>query len=100
MLIPVPGASRMPANPASPKPIIQAKPEIRLVRAPVSEASGGSSTTARIDTPIRVRLNSAHSASATPTAQPTVISSSYVRLTPKTSTWSPENHSGRFRVVV
>ena len=38
MLMPDPGASRMPASPASMKPMIQAKPAMRLVRAPVSEA--------------------------------------------------------------
>ncbi len=76
MLMPDPGARRMPASPASMKPTIQAKPAMRLVRAPVSEARLGSSTTARMETPMRVSLKSAHSAMATATAQPTVISSS------------------------
>ena len=34
MLMPDPGASRIPASPASMNPTIQAKPAMRLVRAP------------------------------------------------------------------
>ena len=68
MLMPDPGARRIPASPASMNPTIQAKPAMRLVRAPVSEARLGSSTTARMDTPIRVILKSSHSAMATTTA--------------------------------
>ena len=97
--MPDPGARRIPASPASMKPTIQAKPAIRLVRAPVSEARLGSSTTARMETPTRVSLKSAHRASATTTAHPMVIRSSYVRVTPNTVTWSPRNHWGRFRVI-
>ena len=49
---------------------------MRPVRAPVSEARLGSSTTARMDTPIRVSLKSSHRATATATATPKVISCS------------------------
>ncbi len=69
-LIPVPGATRIPARPAAMNPMIQASPEIRPDRAPVIEARAGSSTTARMETPMRVRWNSNQSAAATRTAHP------------------------------
>ncbi len=53
-----------------------------------------------METPIRVRLNRTHNPAATPTAHPTVMSCSYVRLTLSTSTWSLLNQEGRFRTTL
>ncbi len=82
-------------------PTIQAKPAMRLVRAPVSEARLGSSTTARMDTPIRVRLKSSpqrhgHDHRAADGDQLLVgeVDPEHVDLI------ALANHSGRLRVIV
>ena len=52
---PVNGVIKMPARAERPTPIIQLTSETRSGRAPFSSSNGRSSTTARIETPTRVR---------------------------------------------
>jgi len=100
MFISVCGASRMPATAASIVPIIQAYPDSRAAEAPLSEASCGSSTTARIATPGRVRVKKTRSTTATSTATPTVISCSALTVTWPIVTWSFGKKFGSVRLVV
>ena len=62
--------------------------------APASEARLGSSTTARMATPVRVRLKKTRRNTATAMATPTVMSCSHERVTPATEIGLPLRRSG------
>ena len=70
------GANRMPAAAASTMPRIHAIPDTRPADAPESWASWGSSTTARMAMPVRVRVKSTRNPMATSKVRPTVRSCS------------------------
>ena len=68
------GASRIPARPASDAPRAQLTARTRSGSAPVSAASSGSSTTARMAMPICVRVNSRRRNAATMAATLIMVS--------------------------
>ena len=80
---------RMPASAASEQPSAQLSDESRAGRVPLRRASERSSTTARIDTPVRVPNRKTRRPAATATASTMAMSWWYVTPTPNTMTLLP-----------
>ena len=91
------GANRIPDRAASDAPSAHASAALRAGRAPVSVASAGSSTAARMATPVRLRRISNHSPSATRPARAMVMSWSHGIPTPRTSTRLPSKNASMGR---
>ncbi len=87
------GVIRMPASAESATPSIQLTSETRSGRTPLSSSNGRSSTTARIDTPTRVRYSSTRNPTASAIATTRIVRSCQSRTTPNQVTlWSaPKN---------
>src|SRR5207245_5217643 len=75
-----PGAIRIAARPASDEPMAHEAAVTRLGLSPFTAHSSRLSTTARIATPSRVRLNSARNPRATATAARIVVVWSHVMV--------------------
>jgi hypothetical protein len=82
--MPVSGASRMPASAASEQPSPHEKLETISERAPIRLASPRLSTTARIETPSRVRNSRMRNPIASAIASTTVSVLAHVTTTPAT----------------
>ena len=88
------GVMRIPASAESETPIIQLTSEMRSGRAPLSSSNDPSSTTARIETPTRLRYSSTRRAMARSTATSRIVTSCHSNTTPNHSTLRPAPNRG------
>ncbi len=83
------GVISTPASAARNAPRAHDAVATRSGRPALSSSRSGSSTTARMETPGRLRLKNSHSASATTPAMTSAATSCHARLTPATLTVRP-----------